>query len=198
MKVIGGIFGAIAVILITPFIILNFLAGIIGGIWLLILGEWSLVFFSIIASIILPMIFGIVLLPTLPLAYLMDLFYRKKRIFLMNIFAWINLSFVQIVMIIWTHIVFISMLILSEEVNIIPYFLMGYAVATGPIAYMAKQEGPDATGSYAGVLLVQVSYIIFVVFYFLNILPYALPIIFLLALLMAGFLMGVANIQIKR
>ncbi len=197
MEFLAKTLGVLASISLVPFIILNFLAGIVGGIWLIVMGQWMLAVLALITVFIMPMVFGIILLPTMPLAMLMFYLKEKNKLFWMSVVAWINLTIVQVVMIIWAYIVFVAAILLSGDTNVIPYLLVGYAVATGPIASMAKNEGPDATASHMGAWLVQVSYVILSIFYFLDIVPFALPILLLLAFLIASYLLKVANLYAK-
>lgn len=57
--------GAIAAALAIPFFILNSLAGLAGGAWLLWLGEWRLVLAGFVAAVTAPFWTSILLLPSL-------------------------------------------------------------------------------------------------------------------------------------
>jgi len=57
---------------------------------------------------------------------------------------------------------------------------------------MASKEPPDSIGTYMGVYLLQISYLILVGFYFIKILPLALPLIILITIITQIYVLKLA------
>lgn len=187
-KIINGL---VATSLI-PFIALNFLGGLVGGVWLLFMGEWRLVGSGILLLIFASFLHSIVLIPTLPLTALFAYLLGKGQKVLAGITAFVSMLYVQAVGLIWTIAIFLVMVSYGQDTHLLPYLLFGYSLATGPYSYMASKEGGDATASHMAVWLVQFAYVLFFLFYYLNILPYALPIILIVTLLVELWLLKLA------
>lgn len=182
--------GLLAISLV-PFVILNFASGIVGGVWLLFLGEWLLVVQVILLSIFVPFAQTILLLPTIPIGMLTIYFFDKSRMFIGGTLAFINMFYVQAIGLGWAILVFLGMLTLANGGSF-PYLLLGYSMAAGPYSYMASKEGPDALGSFVAVWLVQFTYVTLVLFYYLGILPLALPLIVIVTIVIEIWLVKMA------
>jgi hypothetical protein len=63
-RILARIFVGFASLLFLPISILNFVALPVGAIWLLVLGYWKLVVFSLIAAFICPKVIGLATLPS--------------------------------------------------------------------------------------------------------------------------------------
>jgi len=132
---------AIITLLSLPIIILNFGGGIVGGIWLLIRGKWSLVIYTIIIGAIGgSWILSLILLPTLLLMPLIMRYLERGKSFLAYIFTAISYIYTYVVMTVWCVGAFVMILNNYESGSILPYMLLAYSLATGPWTYMASQE----------------------------------------------------------
>ncbi len=169
---------------LIPIIVLNFAAGIIGGIWLIILNQWQFLIYGLIASFIMPFVYSIIISPTLLLAPLIVKLHDKgARI--SYVFAWFNMFFTHAVILAWIFSIGSIAIGVAETYsqNFWPYLLFGYSIANSPLKYMAKGEGPNAgAGTHSTLYLAQISYLILVIFFIFNISQLALPFILLITL----------------
>jgi hypothetical protein len=141
---------ALMALLMLPIIVLNVLGGIIGGIWLLINGDWAtfirglgyMVFGAFAVSILL--LPGMIL--AVPMAKLLE-DGRDKLAFVVGLPA-----------LLWTYVVVMtsclcvfSWIMSRVEGSAIPYLLWSYAVATAPWSYMAQKDSQTGNdyGTYA-------------------------------------------------
>jgi len=95
---------------------------------------------------------------------------------------------------VWVLAVFIFAVTVFEKNkdNPIPYLLYFWEIAIGPFQFMASKEPPDSIGTYMGVYLLQISYLILVGFYFIKILPLALPLIILITIITQIYVLKLA------
>lgn len=141
---------ALIAVLMLPIIVLNVLGGIIGGIWLLINGDWGTFFRGLGYMFFGAFAVSILLLPGMALAVPMAKLLEDRRE---------KLAFVvALPALLWTYgAVMISCLwvfswIMSRvEGSPIPYLLWSYAVATAPWSYMAQKDSQTGNdyGTYA-------------------------------------------------
>lgn len=139
---------AIFQVLSVPVMLLNFGGGIVGGIWLIVIGNWGLLGLGILLMFVSSIALGLVLAPGLifagPAALLMD---RGRNVFGM-LFALLGNIYTFVVMTFWCvgcfYVVFRNY---YQGGSIWPYLLWTYGMATGPWTYMAAREGQDSIGS---------------------------------------------------
>ena len=93
--------------LIGLFSILAGFAGVIGGILLIIAGEWSLLFYLILASVIAPFLMAFVMLPSMIFALPSASFHEKGYAFLSKVFAWFGSLYLGVVFAGWSAYIFI-------------------------------------------------------------------------------------------
>lgn len=149
---------ALMAIIIIPLILLNFAGGIVGGVWLAIRGEWSVIGLGILYMIATPLALGLAILPGLifaaPAAALME----RRHIFLGGLVALPALA--------WTYAVLGGSCLLVVAYTsaawdgeaMLAYLLWAYAVAMAPWAYLAqKDEQAGQRGSGATLFFAQVS-----------------------------------------
>jgi len=174
---------------------LNLFAGFIGGLWLIILGEWKLVIGGILASIVFPFFYSFIGLITMPLTALGEYLINKKKIILSNIIIFISLSIQNLVAIFWILWVFLIATSYAnyKAISIIPCLLLGWSIAIEPFAYMAKGESADAYGTWLTIILLMASYIILCLTYILGIFPISLFIILFLIIFMQIYLLKMAS-----
>lgn len=143
MKFISGIVAVMAL----PVMILNLLGGLVGGVWLLYLGEWKVVgaclIFALFGNYVImgPMLISLIF--ALPAEAAAKKGNQKTLMF------WAGLAsfYTALVMIVWAS---GSLVLLSEFAHkkghiLLPFLLCSYGVATAPWASMAQKE-MDASG----------------------------------------------------
>jgi hypothetical protein len=138
---------AIALALMIPLMLLNVFGGLVGGIWLAVLGRWSALFSGIGFLIAGAFILSILMLPGMLFAAPAAMAAEKGRNVIAAIFG--------LPAILWTYAVMVGCCILtfswivSKGEGEFPFLLWGYAVATGPWAFLASkdsQAGNDSSG----------------------------------------------------
>ncbi len=143
---------------------LNFLGGIISGIWLAMLGQWWAIgygFLGLFSHIWLgwPILFGIVFGG--PAAYLME----KGRPGLAAPLIFLSQLYILALMSAWCLSVLHGFMWRADESNFWPLLIWSYGVALGPWMFLAKKDsqfGDDATslGSTLTTLCAQIAYLI--------------------------------------
>jgi hypothetical protein len=153
-------------LLIVFYVLFNFFAGIIGGIWLAILGQWGLIVSGVIYSIFMPWAYTIAMLPgflfAMPIMY-----FKGKSLILEIIFALIASLYSNAIMVGWSFVVF-YLFVITQEGNPIALFLWGYSTMLAPLSYMASKEDPNNYGASLGLLLAMISFIACAIIWYLQ------------------------------
>jgi len=149
-------------------VILNFISGIAGGIWLAILGKWLLILAGIVIGFIMPYAYWIAALPAMGLAVLTAFFADRKNKLLAASSGFLASLYSNGLMIIWVIWVFGIFMKDAEGWAIIPHLFWGYATMMAPLSFMASKEPPESTGTTMAVFFAQICYFIYVLFYFLG------------------------------
>lgn len=159
-KAAALVMGFVATLTI-PLLILNMTSGIIGGIWLAIRGEWSLVVFGIGAMFFGGFFLGFSLLIGAAIAALGTKI--SSVVIRYSLFA-LGFVFNFAVMVGWAISTF-TFSIDRPQNNIWPYLLWGYSIATVPWVSMARGDNSEGTvmwisASQFGALAVIISVLI--------------------------------------
>ncbi|MEJ5330842.1 MAG: hypothetical protein WHT07_11895 [Desulfobaccales bacterium] len=121
---------------------LNLLSGIIGGIWLAILGEWRLIGYGFLFMIFLPIILSFLMVPGIAISGLaLYLFEKKSK--LTFIFQFLSITYTNLLMVITCIFAFIfcsSFYTGGINLNYVPYLLWSWGMALGPWQYFASKE----------------------------------------------------------
>lgn len=179
----------------SSFVILfNYFAGVVGGIWLLVLGQWKFVFLGICAIFIFPWLYFIVTLPSVGFGMLAIYFEKKKMKAGVAIILFLVQLYDSIVQLSWIAIVFGGCLefVRMTGISHIPLLLFAYAVSTTPFLYMASKEPPDVFRGLSVSVIVIGSILMVVLFIFGLPFIYPLIMIFVLMLIKVVFLTAVA------
>lgn len=150
---------------VTYFSILSGLSGLIGGILLILAGEWSLLFYLIIASVFSPFVMAFVMLPSFLIA--MPAIFLKSREFKMlsGFFAWIAALYLGLVFAGWSAYVFVYVMNITE--TFWGGIFASFGTAISPIIFMASkqpvQDAYDATNQVVTNFVVQFSTLIMVI-----------------------------------
>ncbi|WP_271065391.1 hypothetical protein [Caulobacter sp. NIBR1757] len=132
--------GALLAILAIPIMLLNWLGGIVGFIWLIVLGDWATIGLGVAVLLVGTFAIGLALAPgMLVMAPMAALYERGRRTSALVIGA-LGLLWTYAVLTVWCVGMFTYMLSRAEGDSIIPYLLWGYGAATGPWTYMAHKE----------------------------------------------------------
>jgi len=133
---------ALITLLVLPLMLLNFLGGIVGAIWLMAMGEWGVLGVALMATIFGAIACGFALMPGMLIAAPAILLYEKggaARIASYPLML-IGLLWTFAVMSVWALGWFAYFLKRADGSSLVPMLLVAFSVATGPWAYMAQKE----------------------------------------------------------
>jgi hypothetical protein len=146
MTMIQAALGLISI----PVMVLNFGGGIVGGIWLAILGKWGLIGLGIASMLISSSALSLALTPSFffmaPASLALD---RQRYVTGVLCLALGNL-WTYIVMTVWSVGCFKVVFGYYDSGSIWPYLLLSYGMATSPWTYLATRAGPDGWSSHIG------------------------------------------------
>jgi hypothetical protein len=140
---------AIFSLLVVPIAILNFGGGILGGIWLAVLGEWSLIGIGLAATIASTMLLSLMLMPGLLFSAPAALALEKGHYFIGILLGAVSALWTYIVIVAWCVLAFGFVVYQHHSGSIWPYLLWAYSVSTGPWTYMAQQEARADPNSFS-------------------------------------------------
>jgi hypothetical protein len=124
----------------VPMILLNLLGGIVGGIWLIILGMWSPIGVSLGILFVGSFALGFLLMPSLifaiPAAKAAERGNTGAAVFI-GMFA---LLYTTILIVAWAFMILKAFAGMGPDAAQWPLMLISYGAATGPWAYMASKE----------------------------------------------------------
>ncbi|MFA5232158.1 MAG: hypothetical protein WC410_00525 [Candidatus Paceibacterota bacterium] len=187
---VEAIFGIVSV----PIIILNFFAGLIGGLWLVFKGKIIFVILGLLVSFLMPFAYTIVIgIPSLVLVPIIFWLQEKNQKILALFFGFLIFFVNRILDLLWTFIILGYAIYFSDESTLIPFLLFGYMVATKPFLNMASGESPDAIGTHVTIFIIQISCILASVFYLLNIAYLTIPTILLIVVGFSVYVVKYAN-----
>jgi len=157
--------------LLVPIMLLNSIGGVVAGIWLIVIGKWTLVVSALISTVISTWVLALLLAPTLifakPFAWATE---RKKNALVLILGALSNL-WTFVLMLLYSLGSFVFIFNNYESGTTVPYLLLAYAVSTGPWTYMAKGEhqsgggGAGTTIPVIGVCVASVAMMVTAIFY---------------------------------
>jgi hypothetical protein len=157
-----SMFNKIKEIFSVPIIFFNGLGCIIAAIWLGILGEWTLLGFGILLSVLLTYLLTMLILPNLVIGGISLHFYNKGKMFLRYLFAYISIFYVNILIICTCICAFIFCAEFYRGdaiIGAIPYLLWSWGLALGPWHFFALKR---PWNDFAAITLLRIS-----IFYFL-------------------------------
>lgn len=131
---------AIVALLSLPIMVLNLLGALVGGIWLAVSGEWSLVVFGLTAILFGHFVVSILLAPSMILVVPLSWAASRGHVALMAIMAIPSVLWTYLVLAGWCLGCFFFCLQNGDEGTLVPRLLWAYAIATGPWTYLASQE----------------------------------------------------------
>lgn len=154
-----------------PITIVNNFSGIVGGIWLALLGEWRLILIGILFFFTSKWILSILLLLNLPIG--MALFYlHKKSRFFAYLFSYLSQLYINI-LVIGTCV--LAFLLCSSfytykgnvDFGLIPYLLWSWGMALGTWQFFASKE-PENEYTSITLFSASVFYLLFITSIFIS------------------------------
>jgi energy-coupling factor transporter ATP-binding protein EcfA2 len=135
--------------LLVPILLLDFFGGIIGFIWLAILGEWGIIIGGVIYMVIGAFVVSLLLIPSLLLVAPITYFAKKENTVAIAFFGLLSVSYVAVIIYFTCAWIFKAYTgAIPAGNSVLPYLLWSYSIATAPWAYMASKEDKDATGTF--------------------------------------------------
>ncbi len=152
-----------------PIMVLNFVGGLVGGIWLAFLGEWRLIGIGIAMLFTSHMVLGILIMIGFPLAALgLKMMKKFKPIGLL--LGFLGQFYTNLLILLTCGIAYflcISFFSSDSVIAFIPYLLWSWGMALGPWQYMASKE-PDNEFSGFTIFVAAAFYLLFLVSLFIN------------------------------
>lgn len=174
-----------------PLSLLNMLGGIVSGIWLVILGRWSIIGYGLVALIASSFCLSLAIMPTLLFAAPAALLYEKGYKLACYFFGFLATLYTMSVLAVWCMAVLFFFTRQADVSTIIPILLWSYVVATAPIAWMAQKELQGGGGIHSTIssTFAQVAYILVVLAMILLKVSFLYGVILFLAVMMVGIVM---------
>jgi hypothetical protein len=141
---------AFIAILFLPLMLLNFVGGIVGYIWLVFLGEWSVIGIGILATVFGAFVCSVALAPGLLVSVPAVGMYSRGGVARIASFPLmlIGLAWTFAVMCVWA-VWWFAYFMSAGVLSILPALLVAYSVATAPWVYMAQKEAQSGDGNAA-------------------------------------------------
>lgn len=142
---------ALLALIAVPLFFFNMLGGIVGAVWLGVLGDWKLLGVGFAAMIgagfglSLALIPGLAFLAPAALA-------RKADSPLLLISLSLSSLYTLTVISAWCLAVFYYSIGLSKAGKIVPIMLWAYAVASAPVSWLSSKEAQSGEGGFASML----------------------------------------------
>ena len=145
MKLVSGLLAA----LVIPFMLLNLLGGVVGGIWLIFIGQWHIFFLGIAIAAFGSFAASLLLAPGLGAMALGLMALERDR----NLIGWLMMSlnglWTGLIILVWEVSMFVTFGHRVTSSDAIPVWLWAYGAATGVWSYMASKEQQSDGGSAA-------------------------------------------------
>lgn len=158
-------------LLTIPIFFLNMLGGIIGGIWLAILGEWKLIGIGIFLLFTSHWILSLFMLLSMPIAGLAVYFYGKNSLLgaLFGFFSQLYTNMLIVATCAFAFWLCSAYYIGDIGLGYVPYLLWSWGMALGPWYFFASKE-PDNEFSAITIFSASVFYFLFLTSLFVS--PY--------------------------
>lgn len=148
-------------VLLVPLGIINMFGGIISGIWLAILGEWSLIGSGILALLVSGMGLGLAMAPGLVFSGPAIVMLEKGNKIGGYLFGLLSTIYTVGILTAWCIFVLVYFTKRANADSIIPVLLWSYGIATSPIIWLAQKD-LQSGNEYAMIttFFVEVAYIL--------------------------------------
>lgn len=135
MKALLGLVTALSI----PLLILNMLGGIVSGIWLGILGEWSAVCLGLFFYIVSTPVLSLALIPSMLFTVPGTFCAHRGKTFVFVCLLALGSLYVLTLVTIWCCGILFLFVKGATASSLIPRLIWSYGVATGPWAYMTSK-----------------------------------------------------------
>jgi hypothetical protein len=156
-------FGALLAALMVPLMLLNLLGGVVAGIWLAFLGQWSTIFLGLAISISGAFLVSLLLLPGIGLAGLGSVAFGRGNKVAGSLLVILSAPWTPLVILVWEVAIFLVFGRRAPTPNLaIPVWLWSYGAATGVWSFLASKEQQTGDGDMAafGAFAAQVAYLV--------------------------------------
>lgn len=130
--------------LALPLALLNLLGGIIGGIWLMVLGEWSAIFLGVAVLAFGAFAAALLLAPGMVVAGLGAASFERGNAVIGWCLMILAAPWTYLVVLAWQTAIFDWYVDHSTSDNAIPLWLWSFGAATGVWSFMASKETEDS------------------------------------------------------
>lgn len=142
-------------------------AGFISGIWLIGLGDWVAIGAGLAAGILMPFAYALVVRPLTGLTSLARRLSERGRKRGLYVLLFLSALYSNLVAASWVYCLFAICVAHIRPETAVPLLLWWYAVAMGPLAYLAREESDEGHGfaltlllGFAGCVLLATSWLI--------------------------------------
>lgn len=158
-------FSALLAVIMIPFMLLNAVGGIVAGIWLAFLGEWSAIFLGFAILFVGAFAVSLLLAPGYGLAGIGAMALERGNKFVGWFLLLLASPWTYIVIIVWEIVIFNMFGKRVTLDNVIPMWLWSYGAATGVWSYLASKErqSGDSGGAAAAAFGAQIAYVVLAV-----------------------------------
>jgi hypothetical protein len=178
-------FGKLVVATAPLIMLLNYFGWIVGGIWLLFTGHWAFAVGAFLVGVFFPYAYSLFCLILIPFTLLLTKLEEKRQKGLLTAVGIVTILLSHFINLVYVVSVFLAFMSYSESntLNYIPFMIFGWSVATGPFSHMASKERGDSVGTFIGLYIVYISYLILCATYILKAGFLVLPLIALVIIL---------------
>jgi ankyrin repeat protein len=134
------------------------LSGGVSAVWLMIKGEWWLLVGGTLAMVAMPLVYPLVMLPTLPFGYGTLYFSITRQTWAAAIAVLAGCVYQAFVATIWAAGVFFVVVANAHAGTEIPAIIWGFNVAVAPLAHMMGRRQAPSDSSWIGVMLAALAY----------------------------------------
>lgn len=145
-------------LLALPLILLNLLGGLVGGVWLLVLGEWMAFTVGLLGGLVGSFVCGVAIAPGMAISASGVAIFVKGGLWRMPAIPLlaVGVSWTYAVICGWAFLAFRYFLGNADEASLYPMLLVGYSMTISPWAAMARSEGPDSA-AYVTTFFLQIA-----------------------------------------
>jgi len=144
--------------ILLPLVIFNALAGLIGGAWLLLRGEWGILVAAILAVVLAPYAMALAMIPGMLLTVPGVKLLERGKTLPGGVLGMLGALYVNAIQLIWIWFCFNVPYVNHNQALHWPLCLVAYAVAVTPAQFMAKEEGPESSGTWITVMGVTIGF----------------------------------------
>ncbi len=185
----------IVLFLSVPIMLLNFGSGLVGGIWLGILGEWRLLGIGFLLMITAHWGISLLLLPGLAFSGLAMACLNRNNMFGMKCFGFLSQFYTNALILASCAFAFYVCTRAHQRIDLslLPYLLWSWGMALGPWQYLFSKE-QDNEYSAISLMCASVFYMLFLIAFFVG--PLASGLVLLAFIIVQLFILPLFNMYI--